>query len=253
MVTSSRPLLGAVLVVLVAAGCASRSSVRNLRADLATQRLALSELQRTNWQTGRAHARLLDRLTGVDSRIAELQAQGRQDAEQVAALRGQLAALDSSVSQVRARLDAVTREPAPSQPSPRAAVAAPGPEQLYAVALTNFRAGEHGQAVLDLIDFIAKFPQHSLAPHAQFWIGEAYYLQRDCRQALIEFKKVITRRSPDQPAADALLRIGMCHSRRRDSTSARRAWQQLVRDYPGTEAAVKARSLLRSAAQARSR
>ena len=44
--------------------------------------------------------------------------------------------------------------------------------------------------MLDFIDFIAKYPKHPLAANAQYWIGEAYWAQRDYRQALVEFEKV---------------------------------------------------------------
>src|SRR4029077_3469072 len=77
---------------------------------------------------------------------------------------------------------------APSrEPAPRAT----SPEQAYQAALATFRAREHGQAVLDFLDFIAKYPRHPLVANAQYWIGEAYYVQHDFRQAQTEFQKVL--------------------------------------------------------------
>jgi TolA-binding protein len=32
-------------------------------------------------------------------------------------------------------------------------------EHLYDLALATFRIGEHGQAVLDFLDFMAKYPK----------------------------------------------------------------------------------------------
>ena len=119
-------------------------------------------------------------------------------------------------------------------------------EQAFAAARNTFGAREHGQAVLDFMDFIAKYPKHSLAPSAQYWIGEAYYVQRDYPQALIEFHRVL-QMAPTAPAsADALLRIGMCHANLRESAPAAAAWQRVVHDYPRSEAAGKARSFLRA-------
>ena len=46
----------------------------------------------------------------------------------------------------------------------------------YAGALTTFRAREHGQAVLDFLDFIAKYRRHALAGNAQYRIGEALHV-----------------------------------------------------------------------------
>jgi len=128
----------------------------------------------------------------------------------------------------------------PSPPTPRTG----NPEQEYNAALTTFRSREHGQAVLDFIDFIAKYPKHTLAGNAQYWIGEAYWAQRDYRQALVEFEKV-SEHGPAK-APDALIKIGLCHLRLRDVSRAQQAWQRVLRDYPKSEAAILAQSLMRT-------
>src|SRR5512138_2198250 len=131
----------------------------------------------------------------------------------------------------------------PTQPAPTAPAAsrAGNPEQEYSAALATFRSREHGQAVLDFIDFIAKHPKHPLASNAQYWIGEAYWAQRDYRQALVEFEKV-SEYGPGK-APDALVKIGLCHARLRDAARAEQAWQRVIREYPKSEAAGLAQSL----------
>jgi tol-pal system protein YbgF len=136
----------------------------------------------------------------------------------------------------------------PPAPAP-AAVRAGNPEQEYNAALATFRSREHGQAVLDFIDFIAKHPKHALAGNAQYWIGEAYWAQRDYRQALVEFEKV-SEYGPGK-APDALVKIGLCHARLRDASRAEQAWQRVIREYPKSEAAGLAQSLLRTNAASR--
>jgi tol-pal system protein YbgF len=138
--------------------------------------------------------------------------------------------------------------PQPAPPAP-AASRAGNPEQEYSAALATFRSREHGQAVLDFIDFIAKHPKHPLAGNAQYWIGEAYWTQRDYRQALVEFEKVSEYGPAKTP--DALVKIGLCHARLRDASRAERAWQRVIREYPKSEAAGLAQSLLRTNAAAR--
>jgi len=54
--------------------------------------------------------------------------------------------------------------------------------------------------------------------------------------------------APTAPAAaDALLRIGLCHANLREPAPAAAAWQRIVREYPRSDAAGKARSFLRAA------
>jgi tol-pal system protein YbgF len=144
----------------------------------------------------------------------------------------------------------VTPPPAPTVSPARPPVKAGGnPEQDYAAALATYRAREHGQAVLDFIDFIAKYPKHPLAANAQYWIGEAYWAQRDYRQALVEFEKV-SERGPAK-APDALLKIGLCYLRLGDVPRAQQAWHRVVNEYPKSEPAAMARSLIATHSAAR--
>ena len=105
-------------------------------------------------------------------------------------------------------------------------------------------AREHGQAVLDFLDFMAKYPKHPLVANAQYWIGEAYYVQRDYRQAQTEFQKVLDIAPGSAKAGDALLKIGYCQRNLRDESRARATWQRVVHEFPRSEAAGKARTLL---------
>ncbi len=121
-----------------------------------------------------------------------------------------------------------------------------GSEQAYAAALKMFRAREHGQAVLDFLDFLARHPKHPLAPAAQYWIGEAYFVQRDYRQAVVEFEKVLEHGLENPKVPDALLRTGMAWQRLRDTRRAVDLWTRVQREYPKSDAARKAESLLAS-------
>jgi tol-pal system protein YbgF len=255
-----RPL-ALVIVVIVAAGCATRASYHRLGADVAALRSEVTDLRQSQESTGRELARTVAETRALDARLSELNTAHKDAVAEVAALRGRL---DTAETEIRdAKLAAAP--PAPATPAPataRPTVAAtpppaaerprePGaraesPEHAYQAALATFRAREYGQAVLDFLDFIAKHPRHPLAANAQYWIGEAYYVQRDYRQALAEFQKVVdvTPSSPKVP--DALLKMGLCYRSLHDENHARQTWDRVEKDYPKSEAATKARALLRS-------
>jgi tol-pal system protein YbgF len=145
---------------------------------------------------------------------------------------------------------AVAKPPVAPPASPRASVPPPvarsaqSAEQLFSAAMANLRAQEPGQAVLELTDLIARFPDHTLAPSAQLWIGEAYYQQRDYRQSLVELKRVLDGYPKSPQVADALLKTGLCHRALGDRAAARSAWEQVVREHSRSAAAGQARSLL---------
>lgn len=192
----------------------------------------------------------------LDGRLARRDQEEKETARQVARVESRLQEAEETVQRLRSAADDRARPaPQPAQAPLRSGRPAEPrelreefPERLYSAALGSFRARELGQAVLEFLDFIAKFPKHPLAGHAQYWIGEAYYVQRDYRQALTEFQKAVEQYGNVDKAPDALLRIGACYRALGDAGRARDVWQQLIQDYSGSEAARKARALLRARA-----
>ena len=98
--------------------------------------------------------------------------------------------------------------------------------------------------MLDFLDFIAKYPKHPLANNAQYWIGEAYYVQRDYRQAALEFRRVLDSDPRGTKVPDALLKEGLCSLNLRQPGRAFELWRRILREYPDSEAARKAGSFL---------
>jgi tol-pal system protein YbgF len=257
-----RPLALAV-VTLLAAGCATRASHHRLTNDVLTLRSEVGDIRQAQDLTMREVARTVAETRSFEARLAELAAAEKSAAAEVAALRGRLGTVETELREPKGRGVATT--PPPTAPAaarpPAAAAAAPTPagerpretvppalgaEQTYNAALATFRAREYGQAVLDFLDFLSKYPKHSLAANAQYWIGEAYYVQRDYRQSAAEFQKVVDIAPESSKVPDALLKLGLCHFNLRDEPRARQTWDRVAKDYPKSEAAVKARSLLRA-------
>lgn len=241
-----------VAILGLLAGCASRGSVRRLESELATVSNKIEELRKLHEATAHDLARTVTALKELQSsatgRLQEEQTTTQQLSRMEASLdvaAATIRSLRASFAELSGEVARLTASPRarelPREPNPR-----PGSEQLYEAALAGMRAGEHGQAVLDFLDFIAKFPTHPLAGHAQYWIGEAYYLQRDFRQALIEFQKVIDQPEMGAKTTDALLKIGLCYKALNDPLRAREAWNALIAEFPGSEAARKARALIRA-------
>lgn len=218
----------AVLALLVT-GCASRASLRQIQDDAIALRLA-------HEATLRELTTMRDQLRAIDARNVELRAEVAEQSASVARLRARLDSAEQELQQAKASAPPV-RQPDGADLDDT--------QRAYDAAMASFRAREHGQAVLELLDFIARHPAHPLAASAQYWIGEAYYVQRDYRQALVEFQRVVEMAPSSPTAADALLRIGLAHTNLRENSRAQQAWQRVVREYPATESAGKARALLR--------
>lgn len=253
-------LTAGVIALLALTGCAGRGSVRRLQGEVAALKDQVVELRKAQEASTRELAKTVGELKALDGQLAKA-SQGERTAEQVLGrVETRLAETEEAVRGLRASLDSLSRElvrqataPAPPREKraeakpvePDRAAARPGPaEQLYSTALASFRAREHGQAVLEFTDFIARHPQHPLVANAQFWIAEAYYVQRDYRQALAEYEKVPEVNGKSGKVPDALLKIGLCLRALSEPLRARETWQQLVQLYPDSEPGRQARTLI---------
>jgi len=246
----SRVLLAIATVALLAAGCASRASLKQTQLEVTGLRTEVAALRHSHEVHLREIARLAAELRALEGRNAELQTTLREQSAEAARLRARLDATEQELREAKAPAPAPVQASNPATPR-RDAVEPDEARREYDAGMANFRAREHGQAVLDFMDFIGKYPQHPLAPSAQYWIGEAYFVQRDYRQALVEFGRAVDMAPSSSTAADALLKIGLAHTNLRENSRAQQVWQRVVQDYPATESAGKARALLREHAARR--
>lgn len=250
-------------VLAVVSGCAGGGGVRmedrlaGLHSELAslgkTQAALARELAEVRGalqaaETGAAE-RLREDAAARDKALASL----HEASQRILALESRVEALQGSVLRLEGTLDVLRDEldqleaiaPPPRPEAARGSQPATLPEQLYARALERYRAGEFGQAVLGFEELIDKFPTHPLAGSAQYWIGEAYFVHRDFQQAVVELRKSLDLAPKGEKSPDALLRLGLAYRALKRPERAREVWEQLLRDFPGSEAAQRARVALR--------
>ena len=195
----------------------------------------------------------------------DLANQLQRQSEEIARLRGQVETLTYELETAKKRqqdfyLDLDTRlrkfEPqgagsaavdsATGANSPAAAAADPARENKeYEAALNQFKAAKYKEAAWAFSAFVKKYPDSSLAPNAQFWLGNAWVAQRNCAKA-IEAHSVVTTRYADSPKApDAWLAMANCQQETGNPTAARRSLETVVAKYPNSQAADTARERLK--------
>jgi tol-pal system protein YbgF len=107
----------------------------------------------------------------------------------------------------------------------------------YRSAVDLLKSGKHDDAITALRAFIAKYPRHDYADNAQYWLGEAFYAQKDYARALTEFRTVIEVYPRGNKVPDALLKVGYCYLALGQGEKAHAVLEQVVTRYPKSEPA----------------
>ncbi|MBA3456419.1 MAG: tol-pal system protein YbgF [Deltaproteobacteria bacterium] len=107
----------------------------------------------------------------------------------------------------------------------------------YRAAVELVKGGNHADAITGLRGFLRRFPRHDYADNAQYWLGEAFYAQKDYPHALGEFRNVIETYPRGNKVPDALLKVGYCYHALGQAEKAKAVLEQVVNLYPKTEPA----------------
>ena len=94
--------------------------------------------------------------------------------------------------------------------------------------------------------FQRRYPSSGYSTAALYWLANAQYGKRDYKDAIPSFRALVAA-APDHPRApEALLSIANCQLELKDTKSARRTLDELLKNYPKSEAAQAGRERLAS-------
>ncbi|MCV2354928.1 tol-pal system protein YbgF [Paucibacter sp. B2R-40] len=181
-----------------------RRSMLDLNAQLDTLRLEIAKLRGQNEQLARDLAetqrKLGDQAQSLDSRLKPLEPQKVQ--------------LDGKEFQVE-----------------------PEERRQYEAAMGLIRRGDFAEAATAMAGFLRRFPASGYVDSVRFWLGNAQYGKRDYKDAIATFKTFISSNPQHPKAAEALLALANSQIELKDVKLARRSLEDLIKAYPGTEAA----------------
>lgn len=239
-------VLGAVALLFSGAACAgmfddeeARKAILDLRSKLSSTDSRLADLADAN-------ARVVDQIEKLRKSLLDLNNQLESARTDNAKLRGTQEQLLKDLAEVqRKQADSMqafdTRlkkfEPQPVSLDGKEFIADPDERRLHDQAMASLRAGEFDKAAAALQSFIGRFPQSGYIESARFWLGNALYGRKDYKEAIAIFKSLVNL-SPDHPRApEALLALANCQFEIKDNRGARRTLDELVKNYPKSEAA----------------
>ena len=256
---SLRSLSAAAALAMLLAGCASGPGPTQVRLDNLDTRVSRLEhfisngsLVQLAEQQNSLQAQLRDLQGQVDSlrrSNRQLQAQQR---KRYADLEKRIAALQQGAGGASpAGGSAAGSGPAGSGAA--SAAAPPGvlpgvsstEQSIYAQAFDALKAGSYSVAISGFKGFLRSYPKSPLAPNAEYWLGEAHFVNQDYPKAEQAFRSVLTRWPNSGKARDAMLDLGNALLAQGKLRQGRRTLRQVIQQFPGTGAATQAAKLLK--------
>jgi tol-pal system protein YbgF len=119
-----------------------------------------------------------------------------------------------------------------------------GESSAFEAAYALYKAENYRNAAVAFRDFLKEYPRSVHEANVLYWMGNAYFLQRDCRNSVSSYEKMIGKYRDHPRVQEAMLNIADCQLRLRKKTSAKKTLKQLISQYPGSDAAEKAKKRL---------
>jgi tol-pal system protein YbgF len=258
-------------------GCATNADLENTRQEInQVNQQASSRL--TQIETKLSNDKLLDMVSQLDELKAQvaklsgqievmrydLQTTQKRQNDLYADLDSRLAHLENpNASQPAVQLPAShdASQPGAAQPGSSQAVAsqsgasapvatdaapAPAPLSDYDKALNMLRNRDFANAITVLDRFIQQNPSDPKSQDATYWLGIAHTALRQCDAAIIIHRRFIQQYPHHPHAPDAMRNIANCQRDLDQLDEAKATLKKLIKLYPHSDAASKAKLLLKS-------
>jgi tol-pal system protein YbgF len=221
----------------------ARRAILDLRQKVdAAQLRTAEEVRRTTEDNAQLRRSLLDLSNQIEALRNEL-----------ATMRGQNENLARSVAEMqRTQKDLTTGvderlrkfEPGKVNVDGKEFVADPAERQEFETALATLRKGDFAGAQTGFVAFLKRYPQTGYRASSLFWLGNAQYALRNYRDAVTNFRSLVTAEPDHMRAPEALLSMANCQVELKDIKSARKTLEDLIKAYPQAEAASVAKERL---------
>ncbi|MBN2428551.1 MAG: tol-pal system protein YbgF [Deltaproteobacteria bacterium] len=186
-------------------------------------------------------------LQTLQGRLEEVVRENRQLRDELSLMRDDMALktadLEERLSKPPAPAPAAST-PVPA-PAPAASSGEKAPDDLYKEGLALvLKTQKYGEAREVFQKFLKEYPDHHLAVNATYWIGEAYYGDKQYENAILQFQDVIQKFSKHPKAASAMYKQAFAFHAMGDVQNARVLLEKLIQTYPQSSEASRAKEKL---------
>ncbi len=250
-------LVGATWLWASPAAAASKEYER-LAIQMATLQGQVTEMQRGIEESGRELQRLNQALADQGALLKKALDDARLQDENV---RTSLREVTERIGEIAERLEANRLASAASSANPLPPTATPGtaatgvppappaalappPRELYSQAYADYARGNYDLAIQEYREYLKNYPTTEFSDNAQFWIGECYYSKQKYAEAIGAWDDLFRDFPGSDKLPDARLKKGMALDRVGRKREALIEYRLVADRYPNSEAGRKARERL---------
>jgi tol-pal system protein YbgF len=224
---------------MVLSGCAKHADFMQTRDQLST----ISKTQDQDHQRVDAVVRRVEALERTkDSKEPDVPKPRFDDVTaRLQKLETRLAKLEETASQSAARVDASpearTAKAVKPTPPMEAVVTASGitPTSAFNLAYNDYLSGKYELSVAGFQRFIKDFPGTSLAPNAQYWLGESYYNLKDYGRAIQTFDYLVAEYPGNEKMPAALYKLGLATAETGDVARSKKSLKRVLEEFPSSD------------------
>ncbi|MFV0626747.1 MAG: tol-pal system protein YbgF [Alphaproteobacteria bacterium] len=115
-------------------------------------------------------------------------------------------------------------------------------DDLYKKGMDSITSSRNKDAVQYFNKILTSYSSHKLAGNAQYWMGEAYYADKDYQRAAVAFAKGYENYKSGPKGADSLLKLGMSMAGLNKTAEACAAFKSLPKEFPKTSDSLKSKA-----------
>jgi tol-pal system protein YbgF len=193
-----------------------------------------------------AQAQLLDQIAALRRSLLDINNQLEAMRGENAALRGTNEQLAREVAELQRRQRDVGQaiddrlrklEPVKVSVDGNEFLVDPDEKRSYEETMAVLKGGDFDRAAAMLGAFLRRYPASGYSSAVRFWLGNAQYGRRDYREAINTFRAFVAQ-APEHPRApEALLALANSQAEMKDPKAARKTIEELMKNYPRSEAA----------------
>ncbi len=233
----------------------SKEEVAKLNASVSQQ---TQQLLKSNADTGVKLGEMTTQMEKLEAKLEDTNRRLSQLSQQIAETQGELsrmrsggaAATPPGASSMPPGRPGPLGGADPAAPAPDVTAAppprGPSPKELYDSAYADYTKGRYSLAIQGFQEYLDSYPNTDVSDNAQYWIGESRYAQKNYREAIADFDRLLKQWPQSDKAAAVLLKKGYALLELGQKAEAVVALQYVIHEHPAAEEARLARARLRS-------